>query len=57
VRLTGAVVANDEQPFVVAGLVELKLRNDERYELLGHLLGDDIGLDKLPGSGGLVGVA
>ena len=56
VRLTGAVVADDQQPLVVHGLVELKLRNDEVDQLLGHLLGDDVGLDKLPGSSGLVGV-
>ena len=56
VRLTGAVVADDQQPLVVHGLVELKLRNDQVDQLLGHLLGDDVGLDKLPGSSGLVGV-
>ncbi len=56
VRLTGAVVADDQQALVVHGLVELKLRNDEVDQLLGHLLGDDIGLDKLPGGSRLVGV-
>ena len=55
-RLTGAVVADDQQPLVVHGLVELKLRNDQVDQLLGHLLGDDVGLDKLPGGSGLVGV-
>ncbi|MCG3137503.1 MAG: hypothetical protein HJJLKODD_01349 [Phycisphaerae bacterium] len=56
VRFTGAIVAHDQQPLVVHGLVELKLRNDQTDQLLGHLLGDDIGLDKLSGSSGLVGV-
>ncbi len=49
VRLTGAVVADDQQPLVIHGLVELKLRNDQVDQLLGHLLGDDVGLDKLLG--------
>ena len=29
VRLTGAVVADDQEPLVVAGLVELQLREDQ----------------------------
>ncbi len=56
VRLTGAVVADDQQPLVVHGLFELKLRNDQTGQLFGHLPGDGIGLDKLPGSSGLVRV-
>ncbi len=56
VRLTGAVVADDQQPLVVHWLVELKLGNNQADQLLGHLRGDHVGLDKLPGSGGLVGV-
>ena len=56
VRFTGAVVAYDQQPLVVHGLVELKLGNDQADQLLGHLRGDHVGLDKLSGSGGLVGV-
>jgi len=55
-RFTGAIVAHDQQPLIVHGLVELKLGNDQAGQLFGHLRGDDIGLDKLPGSGGLVGV-
>ncbi len=57
VRLTGAVVADDQQPLVVHGLVELKLRNNQTGQLFGHLLGDDIGLHKLSGVSGLVGVS
>ncbi|OQC24622.1 MAG: hypothetical protein BWX71_01810 [Deltaproteobacteria bacterium ADurb.Bin072] len=56
VRFTGAIVAHDQKPLVVHGVVELKLRNDQAGQLLGHLPGDDIGLDKLLGSSGLVGV-
>ena len=53
-RLAGPVVAHDEQPLVIHGLVELKLGNDEADQLLGHLLRDDIGLDELPGGGRFV---
>jgi hypothetical protein len=56
VRLAGAVIADDQEPLVVHGLVELKLRNDKVDQLVGHLLGDDIGLDKLPGDSGINGV-
>ena len=54
VRLTGAVVADDQKPLVIHGLIELKLRKDEVDQLLGHLFGNHIGLDKLPGTLGLI---
>ena len=43
-RLTGAVVADDQQAFVVDRLVELHLRNDKLREPFGHFLGNDIGV-------------
>jgi hypothetical protein len=51
VRLAGAVVANDQQPLVIHGLIEPKLRKGRGNQLFGHLVGDDIGLKKLPGGG------
>jgi len=56
-RFTGAVVAYDHKPFVVRRLVKLKLRDDDVDQLLGHILGDDIGPDKLPGGTDLIGVS
>ena len=56
VGLTGAVVADDQQALVVGGLVELELGNDQTHQLLRHLLGNDVGLDKLPGRSRFVGV-
>ena len=44
VRLTGAVVTDDQQAFVVDRLVELHLRNDKLGEPFGHFLGNDIGV-------------
>ncbi|GIW56386.1 MAG: hypothetical protein KatS3mg082_2790 [Nitrospiraceae bacterium] len=55
-RLAGAVVAHDQQPSVVGGMVELKLGDDEGGQPLGHLVGDDVGADQLPGTRGLTGV-
>ena len=54
--LTGAVVADHQKAFVVGGLLELKLGNYQAHQLFRHLLGDDIGLDKLPGRSRFVGV-
>ena len=45
--LTGAVVADDHQPLVVRWRVELKVRNDQRRQLLRHLIRDDVGGDEL----------
>ena len=42
-RFAGAIVADDQQPFVIHWLLELKLRNDKVDQLLGHLIGDDVG--------------
>ncbi len=56
VRFTGAIVTHNHQPLVVHGLVELKLRNNQIDQLFGHLIGDDIGLDKPPSGSGLVGL-
>jgi len=44
VRLTGAVVTDDQQALVVDRLVELHLRNDKLREPFGHFLGNDIGV-------------
>ncbi|OPZ70476.1 MAG: hypothetical protein BWY83_01619 [bacterium ADurb.Bin478] len=56
VRFTGAIVAYDQQSFIIHWLVELKLRNNQIDQFLGHLLGDDIGLDKLPGGCSFVSI-
>jgi hypothetical protein len=44
VRLTGAVIADDQQALVIDRLVELQLRNDKLGEPFGHFLGNDIGV-------------
>ena len=44
VRLTCAVVPDDQQSFVVDRLVELHLRNDKLNEPVGHFFGNDIGV-------------
>ena len=46
VRLTGAVVADDELGLVVGRLVKLKLVEDDRADAVGHLVGDDVVLDE-----------
>ena len=46
VRLTGAVVTDDQQALVVDRLVELHLRNDKLDEPFGHFLA------RAPGLGG-----
>ena len=56
VRLACAVITDDQKPLVVHKLFKPKLRNDEVNQLLGHFLGDDIGLNKLPGGSGLIGI-
>jgi hypothetical protein len=49
-----AVIANYKKPFIVYGLVKLKLWDSETDKPFSHLYGDDIGLDKLPGGGGRI---
>ena len=46
VRLTGAVVADDELGLVVGRLVKLKLVEDDRADAVGHLVGNDVVLDQ-----------
>ncbi len=48
-RLTGAVVADDHETPVVGRILELKLRDDEVTQLLGHAVRDHKGLDKTLG--------
>jgi Arc/MetJ family transcription regulator len=57
VRLTGAVVADDEEALVVGRRLELKLREHQVRELLAHPVGDDEGLDKATGTGRAIGFA
>ena len=40
--LTCTVVAHDHQPLVVRRRVELKVRNDQRRQLLRHLIRNDV---------------
>ena len=54
--LTGAVVADNKQSFVVDGLIKLKLRDNEIDKLLGHFIRNDIGIHKLTGGSGFVGI-
>ena len=57
VRLPGPVVPDDKEPLVVGRLVELDLRDQDRRDLLGHLLAHDIGRHELPGGRLPIGVA
>ena len=43
-RLTGAVVADNQKAFVVYWLVKLQLRNNKLGEPFGHFFGNDIGV-------------
>lgn len=54
-RFTCAVISDDQKPLIFHGLVKLKLRNGDIYQLLGHFLGDNVRLYKLPGGSRLVG--
>ena len=47
VRLTGAVVANDKQPFVISWLIKLQIRDDNLGQPFRHLFGDDIRTNEL----------
>jgi hypothetical protein len=38
VEFPGAVVAYDQEPFIVGRLFELQLREDHGYEPLGHFI-------------------
>jgi len=49
VRLTGAVVADDQHALVIDRVVETELRNHELGDPLGHVVGDDVGRDELLG--------
>ena len=56
VRLTRAVVADDQHTFMVNGVVEADLRNHELGDPLGHVIGNDVGGDELLGLIGPPGV-
>ena len=43
-RLTGAVVADNQKAFVVYWLVKLQLRNNKLGEAFGHFFGNDVGV-------------
>jgi hypothetical protein len=47
VRFTGAVVADDQDAFVVDGHVERELRDHHLGEAVRHLVGEDVGRDEL----------
>lgn len=49
VRLTGAVVADDQHALVIDRVVETELRNHELGDPLGHVVGDDVCRDELLG--------
>jgi len=51
VRLASAIVADDEESFVVDRSLELELREYEVRELFAHPAGDDEGLDEATGAG------
>ena len=56
VRFTGAIVADDQQPHSVGRFIKLQLGDDVSCQSVGHLIGNDVGLDKLTGDGRLIGM-
>ncbi|MNL09362.1 hypothetical protein D3C87_1301210 [compost metagenome] len=56
VRLTGAVVADDEHALVIDRFVEAELGHHQLGDALGHVVGDDEGGDELLGFVRAVGI-
>ena len=56
-RFTSTVITDDQNPFVIDGLVELHLRDDKLSKPVSHLLGNDVGIHKMLRGTGFVRVA